>query len=298
MEAKYQLSCESAVDMPYSYIAGRDISVIFYTYVIDGVEYEDNMERDPDALPEFYEKLAKGALPSTAQINRLRYQDYFESLLKQGKDVLHITLGTGMTPSYNNAVEAANDLKEKYPDRKLMVLDSVCSSSGYGLMMDYVADMRDAGASMEDIEAWVTANCTKVHHQFFSTDLTMFKRSGRVSGPSATVGTVLGICPLMRLNRAGAIIAYSKVRGKNKAISETAKAVMEHIQDGEHYTGKLFINNSNCREMAEATRAELIPYLGDLAANAPIYNIGMVIASHCGPGTVAVFFMGDERKEE
>ncbi len=294
METKFQLSCESTVDMPYSYISGRDISIIFYTYLIDGVEYYDNMGKDPQAMPEFYKKLADGAMPSTSQINSVRYEEYFDELLQKG-DVIHIALGSGMTPSVSNAYEAAKYLEEKYPDRKLVIIDSLCSSTGYGMLVDIAADMRDAGSTIEEIEAWALANRNKLHHQFFSTNLTMYRRSGRVSGPSATVGTILGICPLMRLNSEGCIIAYDRVRGKHKAIQQTAETVMQHIQNGEQYSGKLFLNHSNCPELAEATRDALVPYLGDLAANAPIYEIGNIIASHCGPGTVAVFFLGDER---
>ncbi len=297
MEAKFQLSCESPVDMPYSYIHDeRNISVLFYTYMVDGVVHEDNMGRDPEAMSAFYQMLADGAMPSTSQVNPMIYEQYLEDLLQKG-DVLHIALGSGMSPSVTNACEAAERLRVKYPDRKLVVLDSLCSSSGYGMLVECAADLRDRGASLDEVVEWGMANRNKLHHQFFSTDLTMYKRSGRVSGPEATIGTVLGICPLMRLNDKGAIIAYARVRGKNKAVRETAETVMAHIQNGREYNGKLSINHSNAPELAEAVKKELIPYLGDLAANAPIYEIGSIIASHCGPGTVAVFFFGDERVE-
>ncbi len=296
MQENFVLSCESTVDLPYDYVNGRNISVLFYTYVLDGVECIDNMGRDPKAMADFYQKLADGSLPTTSQINVYRYEEYFEKLL-QKSDVLHIALGLGMTPSVTNALEAAEHLKKKYPDRKLIVLDSKCSSTGYGLLVDCAADLRDQGSTIEEIEAWVLENRNKLHHQFFSTDLTMYKRSGRVSGPTAAIGTVLGICPMMRLNSAGSIIAYSKVRGTHRAIEKTAETVMEHIQNGKDYKGKLFINHSNCPELAEEMRQALIPFLGDTAEHAPIYEIGSIIACHCGPGTVAVFFFGDERKE-
>ncbi len=296
MSEKFQLSCESTVDLPYSYVTSRDISVIFYTYTLNGEEYYDDMGRNPQALPDFYQKLAEGGLPTTSQINTFRYEEYFENLLQKG-DVLHITLGTGMTASYTNACEAAERLRAKYPDRKLILVDSLGSSSGYGLLVDYAADLRDEGKSMEEIEAWLLATRNHVHHQFFSTDLTMFRRGGRVSGPAATVGTVLGLCPLMHLNCEGRIIAYSRVRGKRKAIAETAKAVMAHIQDGVNYRGKLFINHSRSPELVEGLKEALIPYLGDVAAKAPVFDIGTIIASHTGVGTVVAYFLGDERGE-
>lgn len=296
MSQKFQLSCESTVDLPYSYISGREISVLFYTYTVDGKENVDDMGRDPGALPAFYEMLKAGKLPATSQINAFRYQEYLEGLLQQG-DVLHIAFGTGMTPSARNACEAAKELREKYPDRKLIVIDSLCSSAGYGMLVDSAADLRDGGAGMEEIEAWVLANRNKVHHQFFSTDLTQFKRSGRVSGPAAAVGTILGICPLMRLNSEGRIIAYDKVRGKKSAIQRTVEAVMEHIQDGANYRDKLFIGHSNSPGLAEETRLALKERLGAGADQIRTVEIGTIIAAHCGPGTVAVFFYGDERAE-
>lgn len=296
MSQKFQLSCESTVDLPYSYISGREISVLFYTYTVDGKENVDDMGRDPGALPAFYEMLKAGKLPATSQINAFRYQEYLEGLLQRG-DVLHIAFGTGMTPSARNACEAAKELREKYPDRKLIVIDSLCSSAGYGMLVDSAADLRDSGAGMEEIEAWVLANRNKVHHQFFSTDLTQFKRSGRVSGPAAAVGTILGICPLMRLNSEGRIIAYDKVRGKKSAIQRTVEAVMEHIQDGANYRDKLFIGHSNSPGLAEETRLALKERLGAGADQIRTVEIGTIIAAHCGPGTVAVFFYGDERAE-
>ncbi len=296
MADKYQLSCESTVDLPYDYVVGRDISVLFYSYTVDGVEHEDNMGRDPEAMKQFYQDMADGKNLSTSQINVFRYEEYFDELLKKG-DVLHIALGSGMSTSVDNAKEAANILKEKYPDRKIIVIDSLASSVGYGLMIDTVADMRDNGATMEEIEDWVIANRNKLQSEFFSTDLTQFKRSGRVSGPYATIGNVLGIYPRMHLNSEGRIIAYDIARGKKKVIQKMVKTIMQHIEDGEHYSKKIFLSHSNCPELAEELRAALIPYLGDVIANAPLYDIGTIIAVHTGPGTVCAFFWGDERKD-
>ena len=214
-DAPYILSCESTVDLPYSYVTQRGLPVLFYSYLVDGKEYPDDMGRDPAALPRFYGFLREGKLPSTSQINVFRYVDFFEPLLQKG-DVLHIAFGSGMTPSVQNALEAADLLRPKYPGRKLCIVDSLCSSSGYGLLVDGAADLRDQGASLEAVEQWALANRDQVHHQFFSTDLKYFKRSGRVSGAAATIGSILSICPIMRLDDAGRIIAYDKVRGKGR----------------------------------------------------------------------------------
>ena len=203
-----------------------------------------------------------------------------------------------MTGSVKNALEAAEALREKYPERRLIVVDSLCSSSGYGLLVDMAADMRDRGDSMEAIAAWVEQNRNKVHHQFFSTDLKYFKRSGRVSGAAATVGAILNICPIMRLDDKGRIIAYDKVRGKKNAIRETLRTMEAHVQDGVNYAGKCFVCHSNCPVEAEETKAAVQARFPHISGEIRVCDIGTIIASHCGPGTVAVFFMGDERQPD
>lgn len=296
MNHSFILSCESTVDMPYSYVNGRDISVIFYGYTVDGVNYIDDMLRDPAALPHFYEMLNAGKLPTTTQLNEFQYKDYFEPLLQKG-DLLHITLGTGMTRSYQNAIAAAEELRQQYPQRKIIIVDSLCSSSGYGMLVDCAADMRDEGHTMEEIESWLLQNRKLVHHQFFSTELKHYRRSGRMSGATAMIATVLNICPIMRLDDTGKIIAYSKIRGKKNAVNLTVDAMAAHAQNGTDYSGKCFICHSQCMNDAEMLRSairERFPHVKDI----PIFDIGTSIASHCGPGTAAVFFFGDERTPE
>ena len=293
----FQLSSESTADVPYSYFEERGIPVLFYTYLVDGKEYTDDMGRDPEALPQFYRFLSEGHMPSTSQINEGRYEDFFRPLLEKG-DLLHIALGTGMTNSVLNAYQAAETLREEFPDRKLIVIDSLCSSSGYGLLTDGAADMRDRGCSIEETEQWVLANRQCVHHQFFSTDLTFFKRSGRVSGPTAAIATVLNICPIMRLDDKGRIVAYDKVRGRKKAIQRTVDTMEAHARGGRAYSEKCFICHSNCLETAEETKEMVAARFPDIKGDIRICDIGTIIASHSGPGTVAVFFYGDERAPE
>lgn len=296
MDNKYILSCESTADIPYSHMVERDIPVIFYTYTIDETEYVDNMSRDPKALDDFYGFIADGKLPTTSQINYHKYYDYFDGLLQKG-DVLHINFSSGLTPSVNNAIQAAKALKEKYPERKISVIDSYCACSGYGLLVDEAADRRDAGMSFEELEKWVLDNRSKMHHQFFSTDLTMFRRGGRVSGPAAAVGTLLGICPIMHLNELGRIIAYDKVKGKKKAIAKTVNDILSHADGGSSYSGKFYIAHSNCIEMAEATKEAIKQAMPNIDGDIKIFDIGTIIASHTGVGTVACFFFGEDRNE-
>lgn len=297
MNTKFILSCESTVDLPFSYVSGRNIPVIFYTYTVDGKEYIDDMLRDPEALPNFYKLLDDGKLPSTSQLNEFAYEEFFEEQLKQG-DLLHIAFGSGMTKSVTNAESAASKMREKYPNRKLIVVDSLCSSSGYGMLVDYAADMRDRGCSIEETEKWLIDNRNKIHHQFFSTELKHYRRSGRMSGATAMIATILGICPIMRLDDKGRIIAYGKVRGKTNAIKTTLDAMESHAQGGKNYSEKCWICHSRCLEDAENLKKELKQRFPNIKGDIRICDVGTIIASHCGPGTVAVFFLGDERVPE
>ncbi|MBQ6117223.1 MAG: DegV family protein [Oscillospiraceae bacterium] len=294
MGRKFILSCCSTVDLPYDHMESREIPVLSYTYMVDGREYVDDMGRDPQSRPRFYQLLAQGKLPQTSQINVARYMEFFESLLQRG-DVLHLAFTSGQSASVNNAYAAAAELREKYPERKLIVVDTLCSSSGYGLLVDTVADLRDQGVSIEEAEQWTLANRNKVHHQFFSSNMTQFHRTGRVSGAAAAVATILNICPLMRLDAAGAIKAYDKVRGKKKAIAATVDAVAAHAQGGTDYDQRMWVCHSECRQDADLMIAALEERFPRERGRIRLCNIGPVIGSHSGTGTVAVFFMGDER---
>ncbi len=297
MNRKFILSCESTVDVPYSYLEGRDIPVLFYHYVIDGVDYVDDMGRDPEARPAFYRMLSEGKLPSTSLINTETYKEFLRGLLKDG-DVMHIAFTSGQSSSVGNALIAAEELKEEFPDRQICVIDSLCSSSGYGQIVDYAADLADEGKELSEVADWVLANRNKFHHQFFSSDMTQFKRTGRVSGPTATIATILNICPIMRLDDRGRIIAYDKVRGKKKAVSRTVEETLKHAQNGSEYDGKMYVGHSNCAEDAQAVIDALEEVFPHQKGRIKMQDIGTIIASHSGPGTVAVFFMGDERDPE
>lgn len=290
----FQLSCESTVDLPFAYVSSRNIPVLFYSYMVDEQVYPDDMGRDPEALPMFYGFLEEGKLPSTSQLNEFQYEEYFSALLEKG-DVLHIAFGSGMTGSVQNAMAAAEQLREKFPQRRILVVDSLCSSAGYGLLVDGAADLRDTGASMETVYQWVMENRKRVHHQFFSTDLKYYRHSGRISGSAATLGAILNICPIMRLDDTGHIIAYDKVRGKRKAIQKTLDTMQEHAENGADYAGKCWICHSNCLEDALLTRDALRERFPHIQGEIRICDIGTIIASHCGPNTIAVFFFGDER---
>ena len=296
MRQNYQLSCESTVDMPFSYVDGRGLSVLFYSYTVDGVEYVDDMGRDSQALPRFYQFIADGKVPKTSQVNTYTYCEYFRALLAKG-DVFHIAFGSGMTPSVNNAREAAEMMRQEFPDRKLVVVDSYCSSSGYGLFVDEAADQWDNGATMDELQKWCDDHCMIMHHQIFTTDIQYFRRSGRMSGPTATIASILNICPILRLNIDGRIIAYDKVRGKKAAMKKIVDEVERFALDGTDYHKKIFLSHANVPEDAAEVRQMLLdrfPHVEEVR----IHDIGTIIAAHCGPGTVAVYFWGKEPRPE
>ena len=194
------LSCESTTDLSYSYLNEREIAVIPYTYIIHEHVYEDNMERNPDLMPKYYKMLEKGLLPTTSQINEASYYDFFEGLIRNG-DVLHITFSSALSGSANNAYRAAAAIKKNYPGKQLQVIDSLCGAGGYGLLTDYVADMRDEGLSLATAADWIMKHRTCIHHQFFTTDLTFLHHSGRISGAASHIASILNIHPLIRLDQ-------------------------------------------------------------------------------------------------
>lgn len=293
---QYILSCESTIDLPYSYILEHNLPALFYSYTVNDVEYLDDMGQNENSLDMFYTLLKQGELPKTSQINVNAYIEFFENQLEHGMDLLHIAFGSGMTASVNNAISAAETLKEKYPNYRIEVIDSLCSSSGYGFLVDEAVLMRDQGESIDDTIRYILDLRTRIHHQLYSTDLTYYRRSGRMSGTMATIASILDICPIMRLDDEGKIIAYDKVRGKKKAIKETIKTMEEHAIGGTDYSGKCWISNSNCMEEAELLREAIKEHFPKIKGEIRINNIGIIIASHCGPGTVAVFYVGDERE--
>ena len=203
MANQFILSSESTIDLPIAHVNERNIPVIHYAYTVDGVEYTDNM--DEASLAAFYEKINAGAKPTTSQINEDAYTEFFTPLIEKS-DVLHIAFGSGMSGSVYNAIAAAKKLNEQY-SHKITVIDSTCSCCGFGLILDEAADMRDGGKSLEEVAAFTESIKRNIHHQFFSTELSFFRRSGRMSATVALIGTILGICPVMHLNYDGRIIA-------------------------------------------------------------------------------------------
>ena len=292
--SEYMITCCSTADMPAAYFEERKIPYVCFHYRMDGVEYPDDLGKTMP-FAEFYDRISKGAEPTTAQVNAQQYMDFFEPILKEGKDILHFTLSGGISGSVNSANIAKTQLEEKYPDRKVIVIDSLAASSGFGMLVDAALDKQEEGLSLEENAAWAEENKNRLHHWFFSTDLTSFIRGGRISKVSGFVGQALNICPLMNVNSEGKLIPRNKYRGKKQVIREMVKRMEEHAQGGLSYNGKCFMSCSACEEDARKVADIIEEKFPNLNGKVVINSIGTVIGSHTGPGTVALFFWGDER---
>ncbi len=293
---KYVLSCCSTIDLTKEQVEERDIKVIFGHYSIDEKEYRDDFG-NTISYADFYQAMRDGGDTKTWQLNSTEFSEHFAQFLDEGYDVVHLSLSSGLSGTYNSASYAAEQLKEKYPDRKIYVIDSLGASSGYGLIVDKMADLRDEGMSAEDLVKWVEGNRLKMRHEFFSTDLTFYIKGGRVSKTSGMVGTLLGICPLLDMDINGKLIPRKKVRTKKKVITEIVKLMEERAQNGYDYADKCYICHSDCIEDAEAVKTLIKEKFPKLKGDVEIYNIGTSIGSHSGPGTVAIFYWGSDRTE-
>ncbi len=292
--SNYIITCSSTVDMPLDYIQRRNIPYICFHFNLDGKDCPDDLGQ---TIPfdEFYAKIAAGAMPTTSQINVGEFVAFFEPFLVQGVDILHISHSSGLSGTYNSALLAREQLLSRYPSRKLFVVDSLGASSGYGLLVDLLVDMKDKGAGLEEAYQWAEDNKLNIHHWFFSTDLTHYKRGGRISATSAMMGTLLNICPLMNMDNQGKLIPRERIRGKKHVILEIVKKMEEHAQNGTNYSGKCFISNSACYDDARMVADLVEERFPHLDGKVMINSIGTVIGSHTGPGTVALFFLGDKR---
>ena len=290
----YILSCCSTADLSKEHFDSRDIKYICFHYILNGESYPDDLGQ---SIPfeEFYKMMAEGAETKTSQVNVAEFVDYFTPFLEAGKDILHVTLSSGISGVINSAQTAAAMLSETYPDRKIYIVDSLGASSGYGLIMETLADMRDEGKSIDELHEWIEANKLRMHHWFFSTDLTFYVKGGRISKASGFFGTMLNICPLLNMDNLGRLIPREKIRTKKKVIQEIVKRMEECADDGPDYSGKCFISQSGCVEDAKAVAALIEERFPKLNGKVVINYVGTTIGSHTGPGTVALFFWGKER---
>ena len=294
--SNYILSCCSTADLSKEHFEKREIHYICFHFMLDDITYPDDLGQSIP-FPEFYQKMADGAMTKTSQVNADEFVEYFRPFLQEGKDILHFTLSSGISGVYNSACIARDMLSEEFPDRKIYIIDSLAASSGYGLLMDALADKRDEGLDIDALKDWATEHLLNLNHWFFSGDLTFFIRGGRISKTAGTIGNMLNICPLMNVNNEGKLIVREKVRSKKKVIKAIVGKMEELARDGLNYDGKCYISQSACYEDARAVADLIESKFPNLDGKVEINNIGTVIGSHTGPGTVALFFWGQERTE-
>ena len=292
----YILSCCSTADLSAEHFQKRGIHYICFHFYLNGKPYADDLGKSI-SFPDFYAAMKNGAETCTSQVNEDEFVQYFTPFLEAGKDILHVCLSSGISGVSNSAMIAQKTLQEKYPDRKIYIVDSLGASSGYGLLMDTLADLRDGGMDIDTLHEWAETHKLEVHHWFFSTDLTFYVKGGRISRAAGWFGTALSICPLLNMDHLGRLIPREKVRTKKKVIARIVEQMQAHAKNGADYNGKCFISMSACEEDARAVADLVEAAFPKLNGKVLINSIGTTIGSHTGPGTVALFFWGDERKE-
>ena len=293
--ANYVLSCCSTADLTKEHFENRDIHYICFHYKLDGVDYPDDLGQTIQ-FEDFYKKMDEGAETSTSQVNVSEYVEYFSQFLEEGKDILHVSLSSGISGTYNSAVNAALIARERYPERKIYIGYSLGASSGYGLLMDKLADLRDSGMGIDEVHDWAEEHKLELNHWFFSTDLKFYIKGGRISKTAGTIGTILGICPLLNMDNEGRLIPRAKIRTKRKVIEEIVKRMEENAEGGLDYSGKCYISQSACMDAAEEVAKLVEERFPKLCGKVEINYVGTTIGSHTGPGTVALFFWGKKRE--
>lgn len=296
MNQNYIISCCSTADLSAEHFAGSELHYTCFHFELDGKTYPDDLGQSIP-FPTFYDAMKNGAETKTFQVNADEFETYFETLLQEGKDIMHICLSSGLTGVLNSANIAKNVLAEKYPDRKIYLVDSLGASSGYGLIMDKLAELRASGMGIEDLYHWIEQHKLELHHWFFSTDLSSYVRGGRISKTSGFVGNMIGICPLLNMDAGGHLVVRKKLRGKNKVIRTIVDCMEEHAAGGLAYAEKCFLSHSNCIDDAKKVADLVETRFPNLKGRVLINNIGTTIGSHTGPGTVALFFWGDKRTD-
>jgi len=292
----YIISCCSTADLTKEHFEAIDVKYICFHYEMDGVNYVDDLGQ---TIPfdEFYDRMAKGAETKTSQVNASEFEDYFRPYLKQGKDIIHVCLSSGITGVINSARIAMSNLLDEFPERKIYIVDSLGASSGYGLIMDTMSELRSQGMGIDELYNWVEENKLKMHHWFFSMDLSFYIKGGRISKTAGAIGQVLGICPLLNMDNEGRLIPRYKIRTKKKVFKATVDKMEELADGGLDYSGKCYMCQSACMEDAKEVARQIEERFPKLNGKVEINNIGTTIGSHTGPGTVSIFFLGKKRED-
>ena len=287
---EYVITTDNTADLPYSYYKQHDIEYMYLTYQMEGETYGKKNELE---YKDFYERMRKGSMPTTSQVNSEEAKEALRPILTQGKDILHLAFSSGLSGSYNSVRMAAEELREEFPDRKIVVIDSLCASLGEGLFVDKAVEMKEEGKSLEENAAWLEKNKLNFCHVFTVDDLFHLHRGGRVSKVAAVVGTMINLKPLLHVDNEGHLIPLKNVRGRRKSLSGLVTMMEERIGDWKDKNTKIFISHGDCQEDAEYVAKLVREKFG--YETFLINTIGATIGAHAGPGTVALFFLGEYR---
>ncbi len=283
----YIITTDNTTDFPKEYLEKHNLRTVDLTYSIDNVAY--GVEGSP-AHPHniFYKLMREGKTPKTTQVNPDGAKVFFEKILKEGYDILHVAFSSGLSGTCNSMMIAAEELREEYPDSKIIVVDTLCASLGEGLIVDYALELQSQGKTMEEVAEILEAEKLSFSHIFTVEDLVYLYRGGRVSKTSMVLGTMLGIKPMLHVDDNGKLVPESKVRGRKTSLDTLVKIMCERMD--KEKTTKFFISHGDCLEDAEYLAKKITEATG--ITECLIGNIGPVIGSHSGPGTMALFFRG------
>lgn len=280
---------DSACDLNPAILKDWGVDYINLSFHFEGEDKEYSNEEM--AIDVFYDRMKKGETAKTSAINPETFTERFEEILKQNMDILYLGFSSGLSTTFNSSRIAAEELKEKYPDRKIICVDTLCASAGQGLIVYFAVQKANSGATMEEVASYVEDLITGLCHWFTVNDLVYLKRGGRVSPAVAFVGAVLGIKPILHVDDEGKLVSVTKVRGRKAALTALADKYGELACDKKD--GVVYICQADCNEDAQEVKAQLKEKFG--ADVQIITDIGPVIGAHAGPGTIAVFFVGKER---
>ena len=287
---KFIITSDTTADLPRDYVEKNEIGILAMSFQMEGKDYSGYEELD---IKEFYDKMRNGLMPTTSQINPTQAKSKFEEYLKNGYDVLHISFSSGLSGSYNNTRIASIELNDEYKKNKVVVVDSLSVSLGEGILVNKAVELRNEGKSIDEVAMWLEENKLKVCQHFTVDDLNHLYRGGRVSRATAILGSVIGVKPIIHVDNEGELIPIAKVRGRKQSLTKLIDNMEKTIGSYKHENKTVFISHGDAYEEAVALGERIKEKFG--VESIMISPIGPIIGSHSGPGTVAVFFMGEER---
>ena len=287
MEQTYVFMTDSDIDLPFHLKQQYDIPVVYMPYALDGKEYFDDLGQMLDHKS-YFDMMRNGAAPVTSALNEASYMDYFEPVLKEGKDLLFVAFSSKLSCTLQAVYSAREKLLEQYPERKFVVVDTLRISGPMALLVLKAHEMYRAGKSIEEVAEWLENNKLRAQAYFIVDDLKYLKRGGRISATAATVGTMLDLKPIISEAADGTLNANDKIRGRKKALAFIVDKMLEAAPDPEE--SPIIVLNADSPDDAQRAKALVEQKLP--GANVLIENVGPVIGAHAGPGTIALCFIG------